>query len=152
VAVTWGPGERELAEGVCAGAASPGVVLGPATESLGDLIELIRRAALFVSSDTGPMHLAAASGVRCVALFGPKDPRVYGPFGDGHVVVQRAAADGVAAMQRIEVADVLAGVDACLASTEEGPAGARAAAGLNSGGAAADAQEMTENTAPRTAR
>ena len=29
------------------------------------------RARLFVSSDTGPLHLAAAVGTPCVALFGP---------------------------------------------------------------------------------
>jgi len=34
---------------------------------------------LFVSSDTGPMHLAAAVGTPVVALFGPADPRRYGP-------------------------------------------------------------------------
>lgn len=34
---------------------------------------------LFVSSDTGPMHLASAMGVPVVALFGPSDPARYGP-------------------------------------------------------------------------
>ncbi len=34
---------------------------------------------LFISSDTGPMHLAAAVGTPVVALFGPADPRRYGP-------------------------------------------------------------------------
>jgi ADP-heptose:LPS heptosyltransferase len=40
------------------------------------------------------MHLAVAAGVRCVALFGPKDPAVYGPYGAGHVVL-RPPHDGV---------------------------------------------------------
>ncbi len=30
------------------------------------------------------MHLAAACGTPCVALFGPKDPRVYRPWGQRH--------------------------------------------------------------------
>ena len=34
---------------------------------------------LFVTGDTGPMHMAAAMGVPVVALFGPSDPNRYGP-------------------------------------------------------------------------
>lgn len=40
---------------------------------------LISRLDLFVTGDTGPMHLAAAVGVPVVALFGPSDPNRYGP-------------------------------------------------------------------------
>lgn len=109
VLVTWGPGEEELAQRVCAlsdGAAR----LAPATGSLLELVELLRHAAVFVSADTGPMHLAVAAGVRCVALFGPKDPAVYGPYGDGNVVI-RAPGDGSGPlMARITPEDVLAGV------------------------------------------
>jgi heptosyltransferase-1 len=96
VVVTWGPGEEALAERVCTlsdGAAR----LGPATASLLELVELLRLAAVFVSADTGPMHLAAASGVPCVALFGPKDPAVYGPYGAGHVVLRPPAGSRVTA-------------------------------------------------------
>jgi ADP-heptose:LPS heptosyltransferase len=40
-----------------------------------------------VTSDTGPMHLAAAVGTPLVALFGPSDPRRYGPVGsEAHVL------------------------------------------------------------------
>jgi ADP-heptose:LPS heptosyltransferase len=35
---------------------------------------------LLVTGDTGPMHLAAAVGAPVVALFGPADPRRYGPL------------------------------------------------------------------------
>lgn len=90
VLVTWGPGEEELARGVCE--ASGGAArLAPRTASLLELAELLRRAAVFVSADTGPMHLAVAAGVRCIALFGPKDPAVYGPYGPGHVVLRPPA-------------------------------------------------------------
>ncbi|MEW6269903.1 MAG: glycosyltransferase family 9 protein [Thermodesulfobacteriota bacterium] len=112
VVVTWGPGEEELARRVAAlsgGAAQ----IAPRTASLLELVELIRRAAVFVSADTGPMHLAAAAGVPCVALFGPKDPVVYGPYGAGHVVV-RPAQDGQGGppMLRIAPQDVFAAVAA----------------------------------------
>jgi ADP-heptose:LPS heptosyltransferase len=45
-----------------------------------DLAALLERARLFVGGDTGPMHLASAVSTPSVALFGPKDPRTYGPF------------------------------------------------------------------------
>lgn len=50
-----------------------------------DLLELagvLSTLDVFVGSDTGPMHLAAAVGTPVVALFGPADPRRYGPRGD----------------------------------------------------------------------
>lgn len=107
VLVTWGPGEEELAERVRAlseGAAR----LAPRTASLLELVELLRLAAVFVSADTGPMHLAVAAGVPCVALFGPKDPAVYGPYGAAHVVLRPPHGSRVTA--DIAVADVLAAV------------------------------------------
>lgn len=47
---------------------------------------------LLVTNDSGPMHLAAALGVPCVALFGPTDRRRTAPAGGagaGHVVLDR---------------------------------------------------------------
>lgn len=87
VLVTWGPGEQELATQVCGGAGGA-ARLAPQTASLLELAELLRHAAVFVSADTGPMHLAVAAGATCVALFGPKDPAVYGPYGTRHVVLR----------------------------------------------------------------
>lgn len=43
---------------------------------------LLEQLQLLVTCDTGPMHLAAAVGTRVVALFGPSDPRRYGPLTD----------------------------------------------------------------------
>jgi heptosyltransferase-2 len=44
---------------------------------------------LLVTNDSGPMHLAAALGVPCVALFGPTDRRRTAPAGEGHIVLDR---------------------------------------------------------------
>lgn len=41
---------------------------------------LLERASLFIGNDTGAMHLAVACGVPAVALFGPTDPKRYGPY------------------------------------------------------------------------
>lgn len=43
--------------------------------TIGSLKAIVKRAALMVSNDTGPRHIAAAFGVPTVALFGPTDPR-----------------------------------------------------------------------------
>lgn len=43
--------------------------------TIGSLKAIIRRAALMVTNDTGPRHMAAAFGIPTVTLFGPTDPR-----------------------------------------------------------------------------
>jgi lipopolysaccharide heptosyltransferase I len=78
--VTWGPGERELAAEVVA--LAPGAaLLAPETGSILELAALYERCAAVLGCDTGPVHLAAALGVPVVGLYGPKDPRVYAPWG-----------------------------------------------------------------------
>lgn len=52
--------------------------------TLKQLAYLIRRSKAFVGGDTGPMHLAAATGAPVVALYGPTDTNRNGPFGSGH--------------------------------------------------------------------
>ena len=63
--VLWGPGERDLALRVCEGGAAE---LGPATDLEG-LASAFRAAALVVTNDTGPMHLAVACGAPVLAIF-----------------------------------------------------------------------------------
>src|SRR5207249_4774729 len=52
--------------------------------SLRALAAVLERAALLVSNDNGPMHMAAALRVPVIGLFGPSDPAIWGPWGDGH--------------------------------------------------------------------
>ncbi len=44
------------------------------------LAAILSRTALFVGGDSGVMHLAAAAGAPLLALFGPTDPRAWGPW------------------------------------------------------------------------
>ena len=106
--ITWGPGEKPLAEEI---AAASGGHARPAMEttSILDLAELIRNAKLFVGCDSGPLHLASAVSAPSVALFGPKDPRTYGPYNPRHRVVRKGEL-GEGSMQDISVDDVLAAV------------------------------------------
>ncbi len=54
--------------------------------NLDELCFALERALALVTNDTGPMHLAAALGTPCVALFGPDTPMHYRPLGDQHIV------------------------------------------------------------------
>ncbi|RJQ33147.1 MAG: glycosyltransferase family 9 protein [Actinobacteria bacterium] len=49
--------------------------------SLKQFAELCRRCNLFISVDTGPMHIASAMGTKTVGLFGPNIPSKWGPYG-----------------------------------------------------------------------
>jgi heptosyltransferase-1 len=74
VLITWGPGERGLAEAVGRPTVSPPI------ESALHLAALAAAADALVAADTGVLHIAAALGTPTVGLYGPKDDRVYGPY------------------------------------------------------------------------
>jgi ADP-heptose:LPS heptosyltransferase len=86
--VSAGPGERELALEVCKLAPRTRLLDGKEL-GLPRMIASYAAARVVVAADTGPLHLAAAVGTRVVALFGPKDARLYGPRGEGHAVLFR---------------------------------------------------------------
>jgi heptosyltransferase-1 len=48
--------------------------------SLSQLIALLRRSALCIGGDTGPLHLASALGIPCIGIYGPTDPARNGPY------------------------------------------------------------------------
>ena len=57
--------------------------------TVGELIALFERTAVFLTNDTGPMHLAASVGTPVVALFGPESPEFYAPAGTTRVIYKR---------------------------------------------------------------
>lgn len=64
--------------------------------SLVSLPALIQRADWVIANDSGPMHLAAALGVRVLGIFGPTDPRLFGPYplkSPTNIVVQAPVGD-----------------------------------------------------------
>ena len=83
--VLGGPGEREEAEAL--GRAAPGATTLSTDLPLRRLSSLIAAAPALIGGDTGPMHLAWAVGCRVVAIYGPTDPVLNAPFGEGHRVL-----------------------------------------------------------------
>ena len=74
-------GERDHTEGVLRAEDTAGAVNLAGALSTGMLAALLARAAVVVSNDSGPMHLAAALGAPTVGLFGPETPIMYAPLG-----------------------------------------------------------------------
>ncbi len=58
--------------------------------ALAELIALLQASQLFVGNDSGPMHLAAATGIAVFALFGPTDQMRWGPLGSNAQVIRNA--------------------------------------------------------------
>ncbi len=57
--------------------------------SIAESLSLLSKCDLLIANDTGPVHMAAAVGTRCLVIFGPTRPDWTGPYGDGHKVLMR---------------------------------------------------------------
>ncbi len=88
IVITAAPDAREQAmvEAIIAEAGVPVVNLA-GQFSLRELAALTARAKLFVGVDSAPMHIAAAVGTPCVALFGPSGDKEWGPWRVRHEIV-----------------------------------------------------------------
>ncbi len=116
--VWCGGDERSLAERIV-NASDGAARLAPST-SMTQLAALLRRAALFVGSDTGPMHLSVAVGTPTVSLHGTSRAEWCGAYGESNATVQKYYHSGTArerrnadnvAMRAISVEEVLAACD-----------------------------------------
>jgi lipopolysaccharide heptosyltransferase I len=117
--VTWG-GKQELAMAEAIVAGSRGAAMLAPPTSLVELAAVLMQSRLFVGSDTGPLHLAAAVGTPCVVMFGASSAAACGPYGASHITIQRAHDESATrkakgadnwAMRRIDTAAVF---EACL--------------------------------------
>ena len=77
--VFGGPGEEHLADRIEKAMKHPVTNLAGKL-SLNELAYVISRLDLFVTNDSGPMHIAAAVKTPVVALFGPEDPVYTRPY------------------------------------------------------------------------
>jgi lipopolysaccharide heptosyltransferase II len=88
VLIVGARGEETLARAIAEKIQARTVVLSGQT-SVRELMAAVKRCSVFVTNDTGPMHIAAAFGVPVVAVFGPTDWRTTAPFGAGHTLVRQ---------------------------------------------------------------
>lgn len=79
--------DQESSHGITSQMTTKGINAGGRT-TLMELACLYRDALAVISTDSGPMHLAAAVGTPVIALFGPTDPARTGPYGTGHTVIR----------------------------------------------------------------
>ncbi|HEX8707836.1 MAG TPA: glycosyltransferase family 9 protein [Pyrinomonadaceae bacterium] len=127
--------ERELCDAVLE-AAGGGMNLAGSL-SLRGTAELLSRAQLLLTNDTGPMHLAAVMNTPVVAIFGTRDlAGRWSPHGAGHELFRAvmvckeclfAATESDHCVKRIGVEEVLAGCRRVLERRGVGERGARTA-------------------------
>ncbi len=75
-------------ESIRANMKNPALNLGGSTDIPG-LMAMLEMAKVVVSTDSGPMHMAAALGTPVVAIFGPTAPWRTGPYGANNIVVRK---------------------------------------------------------------
>ena len=113
--VIAGPGQEQIAREVCeaAGQSKPIAVTGL---TLKQVIALMALSRLYVGNDSGPMHIAAATGRPLVVVFGPSNSTVWHPWTDAPYRVVEAAAGNQSPIDGISVEEGLAAVDEVMKS------------------------------------
>jgi len=88
VVIFGAKGEERLGQEIAARLSSRSLVLSGAT-TIRELMAAVKRCAVLLTNDTGPMHIASAFQVPVVAIFGPTDWRTTSPFGSAHAIVRQ---------------------------------------------------------------
>jgi heptosyltransferase-2 len=88
VVIFGAKGEEHLGQEIAARLLSRSLVLSGAT-TIRELMAAVKRCAMLLTNDTGPMHIASAFQVPVVAIFGPTDWRTTSPFGSAHAIVRQ---------------------------------------------------------------
>ena len=88
VVIFGAKGEERLGQELATRLSSRTLVLSGAT-TIRELMASVKRCAVLLTNDTGPMHIASAFQVPVVAIFGPTDWRTTSPFGSAHAIVRQ---------------------------------------------------------------
>jgi len=90
VALLGAKDEAEFVAGLQVRTRRPEAVVNLAGKSsLRGLAGILKAAALLITNDSGPLHLAGALGTPTVSFFGPETPLLYGPRGPRNIVLHR---------------------------------------------------------------
>lgn len=87
IIITTGPREGELAHQMAKQMAHPPIVVNDVTPM--QLAAVLQRCHLYISNDTGPMHLSTAVKTPTIALFGGSNPMQWGPPWNKHTIIAR---------------------------------------------------------------
>jgi heptosyltransferase-3 len=114
VVLTGAPsaGDRALVDSICLGFAADRVFSAAGRLDLNQVGALLRGAAVYVGGDTSITHLAAACEIPVVALFGPINPRYFGPWPPNETLAVPYVAHAL--VQRVGSVSVLQGTPACV--------------------------------------
>ncbi len=85
IIVTGDSSERELVDEIASGI--KGAVPAAGKLSIRETAAIIEKMNLFITNDTGPMHIAFALKTPTIALFSPTDPRLCGPHHADRVAI-----------------------------------------------------------------
>jgi ADP-heptose:LPS heptosyltransferase len=83
-----GPSEKKDIHDIISGITNKGSCVDTSGTSLEESAALISRMDLFISNDTGPIHLAASLGVYCIGLYGPSKEWIYGPYTERKMIIR----------------------------------------------------------------
>jgi heptosyltransferase-2 len=87
VVLTGGSEERERVDEIIGLAGEDGVHSASGDLTILQTAALMRRCDLFISNDTGPLHMSAAMGTATIGLFGPNSPTRYAPVGRDNISI-----------------------------------------------------------------
>ena len=91
IAFTTARGQREQSLMAELQKLAPGALVLPLIAELPLFLAVLKRAAVFISGDTGPLHFAAGLGVPTISLFGPSPPERWAPIGPRHRILAGAS-------------------------------------------------------------
>jgi lipopolysaccharide heptosyltransferase I len=87
IIILWGPGEEDEARSLQKDAGDRVFLSCPT--NVPELLALMKKVDMYIGGDTGVMHLAAFARTPVVAIFGPTDVKINGPYSRKSTVVRR---------------------------------------------------------------
>jgi len=88
IVLLWGAGEKDLVDRIVRMTKNKPII--SCKTNLKELAVLISKCKLFVGGETGPLHIACALNIPTIALIGPTDSVRNGPYGEGHIVIEKS--------------------------------------------------------------
>ncbi len=82
VLLLWGPGDKVEADEIIRFMKNKSIIAPPTT--INQMAAIIQKCKIIIANDSGPMHISAALNTPTLAIHGPTNPKLQGPYGDKH--------------------------------------------------------------------